>query len=246
VRSGWTPVANFFLETYSSLSPAIKHSEAMFVIHLMQHQWDADRPFPAMTTMAKRMGISTTAVRSLARSLERKGYVSRVARPGRSNEFAIAPLIAALEERWWNDFERRTEAKEALAWPIPQKHQDSSPKQLLRAAEAALAKDDTITSILLAHLAASRAFDIAIAQTEAPTQEISLSARVRYALNRGVISQEGAVSFFALLRIRNKVVHGALTADRNTATEAVQFATSVISEFEELLLDRIGTAEAMN
>lgn len=245
VRSGWTPVANYFLETYSTLSPPIKYAEAMFIIHLMQHQWDGEKPFPAMTTIAKRMGITTTSTRSLARSLERKGYVSRVARPGRSNEFATAPLIAALEERWWSDFERRTEAKAIQTSPISQKHQDSSPKRLLKDAEVALANDETITAVLLAHLGVSRAFDIAIEQTTAAIHEVSLSARIRYALDQRVISQKGAVSFFALSQIRNKIVHGARTADRFSATEAVELATSIIGELEELLFDRVGTAKAL-
>jgi hypothetical protein len=94
---GFTTISNVFLESYSTLHPKITHGEAMFIIHLMQYKWDENAPFPAVGTIAKRMGISVTATRSLARNLETKGYLHREGQPGRSNRYHLKKLFRALE-----------------------------------------------------------------------------------------------------------------------------------------------------
>jgi hypothetical protein len=95
---GWTPVADFFLDSYAKLSPPLTNAEAMLVIHLIRHKWDAAPPFPGFTTLAKRMGISPTAARAHARSLEKKGYLVRQMRVGTTNKFDLTKLFAALEK----------------------------------------------------------------------------------------------------------------------------------------------------
>lgn len=97
IQSGFTAISNVFLESYSSLRPRITHGEAMFIVHLMQHKWDKAAPFPSVGTISKRMGISETAARSLARSLEKKGYLHRQVQPGRSNRYHLKGLFTALE-----------------------------------------------------------------------------------------------------------------------------------------------------
>lgn len=97
VKDGWTPVADFFLDNYHRLNPPISNPEAMLVIHLLRHKWDASPPFPGLATMARRMGISVTAVRSHARSLEKKGFLQRHAQAGTTNRFHLEPLFDALE-----------------------------------------------------------------------------------------------------------------------------------------------------
>ena len=94
---GWTSISNQFLECYSRLSPSITHGEAMFIVHLMQYKWDQSAPFPSLVTIAKRMGISTTSARSLARSLEKKGYLRREGQKGRTNRYHLKRLFEALE-----------------------------------------------------------------------------------------------------------------------------------------------------
>ena len=69
----------------------------MLIIHLMRHKWDSKMPFPGSKLLAKRMGISATAVRGHARSLERKGYLKRIKRTGTTNKFDLSPLFRALE-----------------------------------------------------------------------------------------------------------------------------------------------------
>ena len=98
VQGGWTPVADYFLDSYTRLDPQLSTSEAMLIIHLMRHKWDRDMPFPGFKTLARRMGVSATAVRNHARSLEQKGYLRRHVQIGTTNRFDLEPLFAALEK----------------------------------------------------------------------------------------------------------------------------------------------------
>src|SRR4051812_39597885 len=78
VANGWTPISDYFIENYHRLKPAISTCEFVFIVHLMRHKWDERHPRPAFGTLAKRMGISSTAVRNHARSLEKKHYLRRI------------------------------------------------------------------------------------------------------------------------------------------------------------------------
>ena len=98
VKEGWTPVSDFFLKSYHRLSPPITNSEAMLIVHLMMHKWDKGAPYIGFKTLAKRMGMSTTAARGHARSLDVKGYLRREIRVGTTNRFYLEPLFEALEK----------------------------------------------------------------------------------------------------------------------------------------------------
>jgi len=94
---GHVQVSTFFLENYHHLKPYdLTHGEAMFVIHLMQHKWGTDAPFPAYKTIAQRMGVSTKTARRFAASLEHKKYLHRKMRVGATNRFDLSKLLAAL------------------------------------------------------------------------------------------------------------------------------------------------------
>lgn len=67
-------------------------------MHLMQHKWNETAPYPSLVTISKRMGISTTSARSLARSLEKKGYLRRQSQAGRTNKYHMNRLFDALEQ----------------------------------------------------------------------------------------------------------------------------------------------------
>jgi Helix-turn-helix domain len=98
VSGGWTPVSDYFLDSYTKLTPPLSTSEAMLVIHLMRHKWDAAPPFPGFKTLARRMGVTATSVRNHARALEHKGYLRRVKRIGTTNYFELTQLFVALEK----------------------------------------------------------------------------------------------------------------------------------------------------
>ena len=93
----WTPIADAFLENYAALDPPITSSEAMLIIHLMQHKWDEKAPYPGFETLGKRMGMTATAVRNHARSLEKKGYLRRQLRVSQTNKFHLSGLFSKLE-----------------------------------------------------------------------------------------------------------------------------------------------------
>lgn len=120
-KQGWTPVSDFFLDHYARLEPPITNAEAILVIHLIRHKWDDAPPFPGFTTLAKRMGISATAARAHARSLENKGYLLRQMRVGTTNKFDLKRLFTALEKQ--QAFERGK--KEGMATrPSPRRIAD--------------------------------------------------------------------------------------------------------------------------
>ena len=98
VKEGFTPVSNFFLAHYHDLKPEITHGEAMLIIQLMSFKWDADMPYPSYKTLAKRMLLKDAQARSLARGLQRKGYLRRHVRMNMPNRFDLTPLFRALEE----------------------------------------------------------------------------------------------------------------------------------------------------
>lgn len=76
--------------------PAAYHAEAMFVVHLMQHKWDENAPFPANKTIAQRMHVSAESARRWAASLEQKGYLKREMRVGATNRFHLKGLMDSL------------------------------------------------------------------------------------------------------------------------------------------------------
>ena len=94
---GFTPVSIYFLDHYGALPSPIKASEAMLVIHLIRHKFDSRAPFPALGSLAKKMGVTEAAVRNRVKSLEKKGYIKRRLRHSKSTEYDLTGLFAALE-----------------------------------------------------------------------------------------------------------------------------------------------------
>ena len=94
---GHVQISTFFLENYHRLKPySLTHGEAMFVVHLMQHKWGQEAPYPGYKTIAKRMGVSDKTARRLAKSLEDKKYLVREVRQANTNRFHMAKLMGAL------------------------------------------------------------------------------------------------------------------------------------------------------
>jgi hypothetical protein len=96
-EDGHVQISTFFLENYHRLKPyPLAHGEAMFVVHLMQHKWGTEAPYPGYKTLAKRMGASDKTARRLAKSLEDKKYLQREIREAQTNKFHLKKLIDAL------------------------------------------------------------------------------------------------------------------------------------------------------
>jgi DNA-binding MarR family transcriptional regulator len=94
---GHVQISTFFLENYHRLKPyPLTYGEAMFIVHLMQHKWGVEAPYPGYKTLAKRMAVSDKTARRLAKSLQDKKYLVREIREARTNKFHLDKLINAL------------------------------------------------------------------------------------------------------------------------------------------------------
>ena len=107
----FTPVSSYFLDNYHRLAYPITPTEFVVIVHLLKYKWDEEMPFPAIATLAKKMGRSEQAVRAAARSLEDKGYLVRHMTRGRPNRFDLKPLFEAVEKLY--DDDQAAEAEES-------------------------------------------------------------------------------------------------------------------------------------
>lgn len=99
LAKNWTPVSNVFLDHYRDLD--ITPSEAMFIIILMSYKWDEQAPYPGFKELSKKMGVTVTAVRGYARSLDTdKHLLHREIRVDDTNIFHLKPLFTELEKRF--------------------------------------------------------------------------------------------------------------------------------------------------
>ena len=99
LAQGFVAVPVTFLKNYASFKPfAMTSMEAMLVLQLMVHKWDADDPYPGYKSLAKRLGRTEGYARTLARDLEGKKLLTRVVRTGTTNRFNLRPLFDKLKE----------------------------------------------------------------------------------------------------------------------------------------------------
>lgn len=99
-EQGYVAVPVTFLQHYAKLKHygGLTHAEAMFVLQVMAFKWDERAPFPSYALLAQRLGTSLKTVQRQAQALERKGYIKRETRTGRSNAFEFSALFDALLE----------------------------------------------------------------------------------------------------------------------------------------------------
>jgi hypothetical protein len=72
LQEGHTAVPNLLLDLYTELGLTIQ--EMLFVIHLMQFQWSKRNPYPALTTIAEKMGVKRRMIGNYVKSLKSKAY----------------------------------------------------------------------------------------------------------------------------------------------------------------------------
>lgn len=94
-KAGWTPICDYFLKNLRRLN--VSPTEAMVIIQLMSFKWDEKAPFPALKTIANRLGITSTSVRSHIRKLEKRKLLTRSFTTGTTNRFFLEPLFLKLE-----------------------------------------------------------------------------------------------------------------------------------------------------
>jgi hypothetical protein len=69
----------------------------------MRFKWDERHPHPTFGTLSRRMGVSPTATRNHARSLQKKRFLNRLSNEGGPNSFDLTPLFDALERLYLAD-----------------------------------------------------------------------------------------------------------------------------------------------
>ncbi len=98
LHDGFVAVPIFFLKSYSLLKPyPLTTGEAMFALQIMSfRRTNYSRPFPSYKTLANRMGVSEKMARRYAKQLEEKGYIIRIPRTSKTNEFDVSELLRVL------------------------------------------------------------------------------------------------------------------------------------------------------
>lgn len=74
-------------------------TELAVIFNLATFWWDTNAPYPALKTLAERIGVSTRAVRSTLEKLEAMGYLRReFSKTGGPSKYHMDGLVAALNE----------------------------------------------------------------------------------------------------------------------------------------------------
>lgn len=112
IRGGFLPVSRLFLNNYRTMG--ISMEEAMLILHLIDHSWGAEDPFPSAEHFAKVTGKSGQTVRAYLRSLSLKKYLTPVRTEAGDKTYSWAPLLDALK-----DLTGEPTKEEPLPDPIP-------------------------------------------------------------------------------------------------------------------------------
>jgi len=129
---GFTPVVTAFIEHAGRKKGraggklpglGLNPTQALLVIHLMHHKRDARMPFPAIGTLAMRMGVSDTTVRNNLDALHKAKLVLKRSQRGRPNFYDLTPLFSRLEEiQTESDTRKAAEKVEVEAKRLPESY----------------------------------------------------------------------------------------------------------------------------
>lgn len=95
----YTQIPNLFLRNYTKVG--VTRQEFLFIIHLASYKYESAKSEcrPSLETIAKEMGYAhVNGARKLARSLQKKGFLTIKPRPGFPNEYNFTALSRALIE----------------------------------------------------------------------------------------------------------------------------------------------------
>lgn len=100
--TGFVPISSAFLRLYHRLRPhenarGLTSTEAMLVIHLLDHKWTHEAPFPTVGLLAERLGCTPRAVRQSLANLEQLGLIRRQPSKYGPNRYFFDGLYAKLE-----------------------------------------------------------------------------------------------------------------------------------------------------
>lgn len=95
-QAGFLPVSRLFLTNYRHMN--ISMEEAMLILHLLDHSWAAEKPFPSAEYFGKVTGKSGQTIRAYLRSLSFKGYLKPVRNEVGDKTYSYEPLMGALQD----------------------------------------------------------------------------------------------------------------------------------------------------
>jgi hypothetical protein len=90
------PAMRSFLRLYADIG--LSPTEAMFVLHLMDHRQDTDQPMFKAELLAARMQISVPQLKRYIRNLEQKGIRTQYIHAKYSHVFDLTGLFKRIEE----------------------------------------------------------------------------------------------------------------------------------------------------
>lgn len=102
MQAGFTAVPNLLLNHYVALD--ITPAELVFILHIWQYWWNVKDPYPALRTVAEKMGKDLRQTRRYAEGLKTKNLLKVRERtaPGKgqiTSEYDFSPLLERLLEQ---------------------------------------------------------------------------------------------------------------------------------------------------
>lgn len=94
-KFGYTSLPNLLLSARKKLR--ISAGEMLVILAIESFRWDQRKPFPSLTALGLKTGLTVRSVRRHITDLERKGIIKRVRRSGTSNAYDLSPLINVLD-----------------------------------------------------------------------------------------------------------------------------------------------------
>src|SRR5947207_1109052 len=70
--AGHTAIPNLLIELYTELG--ITNQEMMFIIHIFNYRWTKKNPFPAIATIARKMGVDDRTIQRYIKRLKTLTY----------------------------------------------------------------------------------------------------------------------------------------------------------------------------
>ena len=102
-RRGYTPIVKAFVEHAGRRGGrkggglGLNPTQMMIVIQLMSFKRDIRMPFPAIKTIAARLGLSDTTVRTNLSALARRALIVKHMERGSTTSYDLSPLFRRLE-----------------------------------------------------------------------------------------------------------------------------------------------------
>ncbi|WNC95573.1 helix-turn-helix domain-containing protein (plasmid) [Paraburkholderia sp. FT54] len=120
VTSGFQPVPHLLFKCQTQLD--LTNSEMVVLLNILDFWWQADSlPFPGVSMLAKRMGVSSRSVQRAVESLERKHFVKRASALSPSGQarkgFDVSGLVLRLQEMAKTDVTKKLESNQQQKSP---------------------------------------------------------------------------------------------------------------------------------